>query len=408
MKEFFHTYGRIMAWVIALLCFILPAVFLNSLPGYLPILVFLLLSLISLIYLLLLRRQLRWSDSGESMICERGDKMEFGISVNNDGLLVIPFLKAKLILHSSIGGLDGISEAILSLAPHEKRKLDMDVKFVHLGTYQVSVDTVQMKGLMGILPLNLPGGGIHRVEVLPHLWHIQKLPVSEQVHSEDSRAHMTSRLDGMDYTGVREYEQGDPIKNIHWKLSAHTSNYMTKQRETFGSTGLTIILDLLSEEDQGEVRMCEYDALIEGVFALGSYALEQGMESELIYFNKHSDHSRSVFHPQEDLRTLMSDLPGLVEKREDYPVEQLLERASQDLYIKNNVALVTASVKPETVQLLMRVRLQGRQPIVFFIMPGGLPQENRDERLAALKPLNSADIPWFAYSDPKELEGRSL
>ena len=170
-------------------------------------------------------------------------------------------------------------------------------------------------------------------------------------------------------------------------------------------------LDLYTSYSGGNyngVNSPEYDALIEGVFALGSYALEQGMESELIYFNKHSDHSRSVFHPQEDLRTLMSDLPGLVEKREDYPVEQLLERASQDLYIKNNVALVTASVKPETVQLLMRVRLQGRQPIVFFIMPGGLPQENRDERLAALKPLNSADIPWFAYSDPKELEGRSL
>ena len=233
MKEFLHSYGRMIAWIVALLFCIVPAVFLNTLPGYLPLLTYLLLSMISLIYLLLLRRQLRRADAGKSLTCKRGDNMEFGISVNNDGILVIPSLKARLILHSSIGGLDGVSEADLSLAPHEKRKLDMDVKFVHLGSYDISVSNVQLRGLMGIIPLNLPGGGTHRVEVLPHLWHIQNLPVSEQVHSEDSRSHMTSRLDGMDYTGVREYEQGDPIKNIHWKLSAHTSSYMTKQRETF-------------------------------------------------------------------------------------------------------------------------------------------------------------------------------
>ena len=408
MKKFFRAYGRIIVWVIMLLFCILPAVFLNTLPGYLPILVFLLLSLISLLYLFLLKRQLRWTDAGESVTCERGNVMEFGIAVNNDGLLVIPSLTARLILYSSIGGLDGVTEAILSLAPHEKRKLDMDVNFVHLGTYEVSVSHVQIRGLLGVIPLSLPGGGIHRVEVLPHLWHIQSLPVSEQVHTEDSRSHVTARLDGMDYTGVREYEQGDPIKNIHWKLSAHTSNYMTKQRETFGSTGLTIILDLFSEEIEGETRMCEYDALIEGAIALGSYALEHGMDSDLVYYNRQGDRSRSVFHPQEDFSTLLSNLPGLVEDRGDYPVEQLLERASRDLYIKNNVALVTASVKPETVQLLMRIRLMGRQPLVFFIMPGGLPHEKHEEYLAALKPLNSADIPWFSYSDPKELEGRSL
>lgn len=408
MKKFFRTWGRIIVWTVSLLICILPAVFLNTLPGYLPVLVFLFLSLTALIYLLLLRRQLHWAGTGDSTTCERGEKREFGISVVNNGFLVIPSLTARLILKSSIGGLDGVTEAVLSLAPHEKRKLGLDIAFVHLGTYEVSVKNVQLRGLLGIFPLMIAGEGVHRVEVLPHRWHIQKLPVSEQVHTEDSRSHMTSRMDGLDYTGVREYEQGDPIKNIHWKLSAHTSSYMTKQRETFGSTGLSIILDLYSGEIEGETRMCEYDALIEGMIALGSYAVEHGMESDLTYFNSDGERSRSIFHPQEDLSKLLSDLPGLVENRKEYPVEQLLISASKDLYVKNNVALVTASVEADTVQLLRRIRLQGKQPIVFFVLPGGLPQEEYEQRISALKPLNSSDIPWFAYSDPAELEGRSL
>ena len=154
--------------------------------------------------------------------------------------------------------------------------------------------------------------------------------------------------------------------------------------------------------------MCEYDALVEGAIALGAYALEHGMDSDLVYYNRQGDRSRSVFHPQEDFSILLSDLPGLVEKRGDYPVEQLLERASRDLYISNNVALVTASVQPETVQKLLRIRLLGRQPLVLFVMPGGLAHEKHEEYLSALKPLNSADIPWFAFSDPKELEGGTL
>jgi uncharacterized protein (DUF58 family) len=44
--------------------------------------------------------------------------------------------------------------------------------------------------------------------------------------------------------GVRPYEPGDPFKTIHWRLSAKTGQWMTKQMETTSDTHVYLLLNV--------------------------------------------------------------------------------------------------------------------------------------------------------------------
>lgn len=408
MKPILKVILRIAAWVAALLLCMLPPIFIAGAAGYLPLLTFLLFSVISLVYLICLRHSLVWEDSGEAYACRRGDSMDFGLAVSNKSVLVFPYVKIVLALSDLFGGVDSRTEAEMTIAPREKRSLKMDVSFTHIGEYTVSVSEVKIRGLMGVLSLRLPGGGKHTVTVRPHIWNIIQLPLSQHVQSEDTRAHTSSNIDGMDYIGVREYVIGDQIKNIHWKLSAHSSSYMTKLTETLGSSGLTVILDLFSPEGDADTLMSLYDGLVEGAVSLCQYAIENSMDTDLTFFRQDGERARNIYHQSEELEHVILDLPGITGDKSFYPVENLLEHAAKGLYVKNNVALVTSSMNPQIIQHLLRIRAVGRHPLLLYVVPATLSHEQYEEHVAPLRQLTASEIPWFAYSDPRQLEGGKL
>lgn len=47
-----------------------------------------------------------------------------------------------------------------------------------------------------------------------------------------------------DSIGIRPYQQGDRLKNIHWAQSARSQSLMVRERQSFASTKASVILDL--------------------------------------------------------------------------------------------------------------------------------------------------------------------
>jgi uncharacterized protein (DUF58 family) len=50
------------------------------------------------------------------------------------------------------------------------------------------------------------------------------------------------------FAGVREYERGDPLNRIHWKLSGHSGGYQTKRFEATRSADVLLAIDLARGE----------------------------------------------------------------------------------------------------------------------------------------------------------------
>lgn len=148
--------------------------------------------------------------------------------------------------------------SVLSLAPRQQRSW----------TYRV---IGRKRGMHGIGPLSIEAGDPFGIEVmrgriqlrsslvvyprihsLPHLGLPSKLPFGE-VKTARHLFEDPSRT-----IGTRPYQPGDPLKRMHWKLSAHSGELQVKEFQP--SIALETMLFLnLNDEDYG-VHMFEYYA----------------------------------------------------------------------------------------------------------------------------------------------------
>jgi uncharacterized protein (DUF58 family) len=103
------------------------------------------------------------------------------------------------------------------------------------------------------------------VTVLPRLF-LNEVKLEDKLLTESKAFLNSTQNDGYDYTGVREYAFGDSMKRIHWKLSAHSSEYMTKITETCRKSDMTVVIDFAAPKLRRDMVPGIYDCLVETAY----------------------------------------------------------------------------------------------------------------------------------------------
>ena len=395
---------RVLLALVGAAACILPAIFLNTLLGYLPIFFYVLLLLLSGLYLLLLRGNIHCSAPEVNLSCPRTGKEEFCLTVENRSPLVAPMVTARLSMRSDYSGSGQDTEMTLALAPFETREFRFSVTFAHLGQYSVSVSGLEIGDLLSLGKTRLPGGGVQHVHVTPLRHHPSYLALTDLVETEDGRARASAPLDGTDYTGVREYVAGDPIKNIHWKLSAHSNGYMTKQTEVLGNSGVDVILDMVVPRWTGEDGAYMYDAVVESACAVTLFAAEKGMDSSVWFFDRSRKERNVTLSSNDDFDQMVDELPGITNNPTLYPLDRLLAHASTSLYAKNNIVLCSARADEFIFQRLEQIQAARRHPALIYVIPPGLDEREREDREAAVKVLERRNIPCHVITKVQDLK----
>lgn len=391
-------------FIVILAFCVLPAVFINNIFGYLPVFLFLFVLILCRIYLNILTRSLVYEDQSEFHSCMRKESMEFRIRIENRSFLVYPYVKICFFMTDLFGDRDSGTETMITLAPKEKRDFVFDVRFDHVGRYSAGLEKIEIRGLLGVRKVTMPGGAEHSVEVYPHIWDLAEMKISEKVQTEDSKSKQSIDADGGDYTGVREYAMGDPIKNIHWKLSAHSNEYLTKQMETFGSSGVSIIMDLCGSAGNAEKAACLFDALVETAVSVGCYARDRGLECDIAYLSGDGKERYCNTGESDFQKSLIWDIPPVADRREDYDVMRLLDQADRSMYGRSNIILCTACLTPEIARKLISMRMHGKNPVAFFIIPDDVYDREREDLLAPARSLDGQGIVYYVLSDAEELQ----
>lgn len=380
-----------------------PAVLVNTLLGYGPAILVLLSGVLSFVWLCLLRDKLKFDVTTDVRSCVRGTDSQFQVYVKNEGWLPATGVNA-VFFTSDPDGLDEQTTALrLTLAPKEERSFGFSTRFPHIGNYRAGIRRMELSDVFGMFRFVRNEEKSYSVEVLPQVAHISSMPVTASVQTESSRMSVQSLLNGSDYTGVREYAFGDPIKSIHWKLSAHAGGLMTKQMESYSNTGMSVVLNLQIPASDGAVRMDEFDAVVETGVAAGSYAAEQGMDYDLLFYRQNGDVMRSVPGSFRALHGIVEEL-RLSEPDQERDIVRMLRENCQGVYSQANVVVCTCVLTKELAEMLVRLKQGGRTPILFLILSGELDERERKDRMAQLRRLEYANIACRVLASAKELE----
>ncbi|MCL2677930.1 MAG: DUF58 domain-containing protein [Clostridiales bacterium] len=389
--------------LILLLLTLIPAAYVGNDYGYIPLLAVIFAVVISLVYALLLKRFISYVEISELSNCVRGTEMDFVVEVKNRSFLVFPKLEAFFYISDIFGGVDSVTSASLTMAPFEKREFRFTINFAHIGTYSAGLKKIHVHDLFNFFRFTIHNDRRYKIDVNPRVHPYLDLDIDKTALHESLQSWIVSPLSGMDYTGVREYVFGDPIKRIHWKISARFRTYMTKILESYGASGINVFIDLVSPEYDPETMMGVFDGVVEAGLSICCFAKSNGMEYDLIYYDK--DGRKRRYAPPEFYNTmdLVAELPRITTDTESYNVNRLLVDEGNSPYAKSNIALCTANVTEEVIETLLLAKKSGRNVILFYVLPDNVYDDERAALLRPLKRLEGAKIAYYVISSVEEL-----
>ena len=385
----------------AVLCAV-PAVVLNALPGYLCLLFLLFLCLISLAYGFAVSRSLTCEGLGETESCFRGENVPVSLRITNASRLVCTGCRAEFYTTDAFGGIRATEGLGFTLSPRETREFGFDISLDHVGRYTVGLRALRAEGLLGVVSFERELSFAKTVTVLPRSHALRRLALSETVRSESMYANRVSTADSIDYSGVREYSIGDPIKLIHWNLSSHSGSYMTKLLESYGNNSLTVIPFSRMPETDAETAMAAYDGVAECCASLGEHAKSLGMDAELLGEDGTGEVRRSPLQSPEELIALIS-CPEMGNGCE--PLERMLRLEAGNRYSASNLAVCTSMLSEYAAKQMMELKRRRKTVILFYIRPYGMPERAAEDR--AIKTLRAADVELYVIPSADEI-GRSV
>ncbi|MCC8028962.1 MAG: DUF58 domain-containing protein [Lachnospiraceae bacterium] len=393
----------VVLWILALLAALFPARYINTAFGYTAFFFLLLLLVFSLLILFAVRRRIEIETNvtdAHSVQCLRGDPVELGLKVKNGSAFFCPRATGGFYISDLFGGVDTSTDTVFTIAARSDSGFDFGMDMKHIGVYQVGLKDLRVYDMFGFFSLPVPVSGDFEVYVKPRIRTMEDLVVEEEIFLDSNRDNRNTVPNGIDYVGVREYTPGDSMKQIHWKLSAHSLGYMTKLSESTRQSDFAVALDFAAYPAEREELMDLYDALVETAFSLLEELSRREVTYSLIYSDKQQEIRRSVpkgrANDMEYIRRFDVITP---EPEPGYPDGARL--ISQEARMPNrctNLVLCTSRITPELIQELISVKRQKRSPELYFVFPDRLTRRDRENLMAPLCALDDAGVPWHAVS----------
>lgn len=390
--------------VFGLLC--VPAVFVNNLVGWLPPLAYLLLVALSGAYVLAARASLAVEAAGSAVSCLRGCSVPLAVVLRNRGPLPLVGVRPAFFVTDLFGARETVGTAGLSLAPFETYEAAFDLRFDHLGTYQAGVAQVELRDLVGLFCLRVQVEGARTVEVEPRVYDVSELHLDRRHLKEQPEARTAFSNDGSDYTGVRPYELGDPMKRVHWKLSARTDEYRTRLFETVGEPGVSVVLDFTSPAYAPAQLMDVFDAVVESGLSVGALARGAGMDFDLVYLDRQGELRRVGSQAGWTRRALMDTLPLVRPTDDDADLVRLLQAHMAAPDAHRTLVVCSAHADDELVRELAEVKRRRFNPMLVWVAPPGLEPDERAEKARRLRALDALQVAHIAVSSAADLGRR--
>lgn len=384
MKKIFKQIYKKVLNIVFLIIFtsllVLPAVYTNSLFGYLPILVEISLLFLSGIYLLIMRRSLFVDGETKSVEVVRGQQIPVSLSIKNNSLFVCSRAKADIFITDYFGNDDSTTQAVFTLDSKSVAELDFDVMMPHVGVYTTGIRDICVYGLLGIFSIKIPVHNELSVTVLPKD-NEREISLSDDLLTDSPDASSFAENDGFDYTGVREYVLGDSMKKIHWKLSAHSLGYMTKLNETGLRSDVGVILDMVADSDMKDEELLYLnDGIIETGLSLINLARKKDIDNKLVFVDENLQVSLMEPRSEYDCSELIRNISKITSspEKEMKDAEALVLEEMQSVNRSANIVVCTSRITDGLLQSLITVKNQQRNPMLFFIVqPDASSQEKK-------------------------------
>lgn len=161
----------------------------------------------------------------------KGKKVKGKFVIDRQRKLPIFFGKAYGKIKNQMTGDEDEFTLTITLVGREKGMTSIEVISEYIGCLEISVEKILFLGLLGIGKKEVDVGLKKQIIILPDTREMELNLDMPRGRTGDGEELLNS-LRGFDssfYQGVRPYREGDSLRQIHWKMTGKTEEYMVKE-----------------------------------------------------------------------------------------------------------------------------------------------------------------------------------
>jgi uncharacterized protein (DUF58 family) len=167
----------------------------------------------------------------------------------------------SLALDLSVGRLGKRSQRLHTHGRTAQARIDLGP--LPRGIFAIDKTEVVVGDLLGLVSVK-PPLTCERLTVVvrPRLVELDRLFSEAGRIGADGRRLLLRRAAGFDFHSVREYEQGESLRRVHWPTSARRGQLMVKELEDTAHDGVVVLLDCDPAGDVGTPPESSFDAAV--------------------------------------------------------------------------------------------------------------------------------------------------
>ena len=235
-----------------------------------------LLALICLfaLWTLSIRKGLKHLDCSRKFSCTaafEGETGEIIEVIRNDRPIIIPLLRLESCISPSLqlGKQENFQVSgeryycsYFTLMPYQQVKRRHKVKFLNRGAYDLGNAALTAGDILGIYRFHRTQNITALVLVYPQILEPEALPLPMSIMLGDMIRRQQLLDDPFLVCGIRAYQPGDPVRDIHWPATARTGETQVRVHDRTTRANLLVVLNTQMQDLQLRPYISEEDAAI--------------------------------------------------------------------------------------------------------------------------------------------------
>jgi len=241
------------------------------------------------------------------------------------------------------------------------------------GRYQLRDAEVVLGDHLGLADVSMPVAARAAVVVRPRLVDLTALFSDVGRFGNDGRRLLLRRPVGFDFHSVREYEQGESLRRVHWPTTARRGHLMVKELQDSPRDTVAVLLDCDPAGAAGETPGSSFDVAVRAAGSLVRALVVRGRRASLVTTGR--DPQAVLVRALDGDFVAALDVLAAAEPDAPHALAHALRRAQSEALQAGELFVVTASLTPPAVEQLVRAATHRPVSVVWIDAPsfGGRP-----------------------------------
>ncbi len=272
--------------------------------------------------------------------------------------LMLPMMKFFFTVSSPEGDAAVPGYSVVNYRAFGQTVVEIPLRFNVRGLYKVGVDYVELYDFLRLFRIKRR---IHKFSHLTAAPRSLKVTLPVQAISREQENTLTAggreTQNGGDLSGIREFNEYDTLRRVHWKLSARLSKMVVKTYWENACDNIMVLADLFPYEEGRLLNRRLTDCVAEIVLEIGALLAEQKVRTSLAYPSYDASlRLHSISTPDEQV--VAADSFAMAPMMEGGSLEQILPEVDFNS-LQGGALYVVSSMPPEELDKCLRPYVRG-------------------------------------------------